>query len=306
MTRTVIPLPTENFVDQRGQVTRSWRRYLENIVTVLGGSAGASLYVGKVDWFPGDPSKIPVGWLPCDGSLVKKSTYPELYTVLGSTWGAETATEFYLPDLNDGRVLLGADGTTFLPGQYYGNLTATLVQANLPNVALPVTDPGHNHGITDPGHAHTGTVSVTDPGHTHVFTGAPHGHAVTDPGHTHGVTDPGHSHGTPESFVVDGAGTEYESTLGTEGSTVADTASATTGVTVNSATTGVTINNTTAAGTNASATTGITAATAINAASTGVSANSNTTGITVRTGGTGTPISIIPYGAAGTFIIKYQ
>lgn len=50
----------------------------------------------------------PTGWLLCDGSLVLKSLYPDLWTLLGSTYGTPTSTEFYLPDLR-GRIAVGLD-----------------------------------------------------------------------------------------------------------------------------------------------------------------------------------------------------
>lgn len=41
----------------------------------------------------------PFGYLILDGSVVSKTTYPELYSICGTIFGAETETEFKLPDL---------------------------------------------------------------------------------------------------------------------------------------------------------------------------------------------------------------
>ncbi|MCD5360700.1 tail fiber protein [Chromobacterium aquaticum] len=42
----------------------------------------------------------PPGWLKCDGSLVSRSTYPGLFAVIGTTYGAgDGSTTFKLPDL---------------------------------------------------------------------------------------------------------------------------------------------------------------------------------------------------------------
>jgi len=47
--------------------------------------------------FAGTLEKIPAGWLLCDGSLVDKNAYPELYAALGNSWGGNS-THFNLPD----------------------------------------------------------------------------------------------------------------------------------------------------------------------------------------------------------------
>lgn len=50
----------------------------------------------------------PAGWLVCDGSLLKKEDYPDLWALLGNAWGTPTATHFYIPDMR-GRVPVGRD-----------------------------------------------------------------------------------------------------------------------------------------------------------------------------------------------------
>lgn len=64
----------------------------------------------------------PAGWLICDGSLVDKIKYPDLWQLLGDTWGASTTTQFYLPDLR-GRTAAGkaASGTFGTFASYMGN-----------------------------------------------------------------------------------------------------------------------------------------------------------------------------------------
>lgn len=52
----------------------------------------------------------PDGWLVCDGQQVSRSTYAELYSVIGNRWGeGDGSTTFHLPDLR-GRFLRGHDG----------------------------------------------------------------------------------------------------------------------------------------------------------------------------------------------------
>lgn len=59
---------------------------------------------------------IPNGWLKCDGAVVSRTTYPELFTVLGTTYGAgDGSTTFGLPDLS-GRTVIGTGTATGAAG----------------------------------------------------------------------------------------------------------------------------------------------------------------------------------------------
>ena len=52
----------------------------------------------KIIYWPG--KKAPEGWLFCDGSLLTKENYPELYKSLGTTYGGDADGEkFALPNL---------------------------------------------------------------------------------------------------------------------------------------------------------------------------------------------------------------
>lgn len=55
--------------------------------------------VGRVVDFAG--TAAPVGWLACDGSLVKRNTYSGLFAVIGTTFGVgDTTTTFALPTIS--------------------------------------------------------------------------------------------------------------------------------------------------------------------------------------------------------------
>lgn len=62
---------------------------------------------------PYSGSSIPTGWLECTGAAVSRTTYANLFTAIGTTWGTgDGSTTFNLPD-GDGRVIIGAGtGTT--------------------------------------------------------------------------------------------------------------------------------------------------------------------------------------------------
>ncbi|UZR98484.1 phage tail protein [Chondrinema litorale] len=61
-------------------------------------SASNGVPPGSILPFGGVKSNIPPGYLPCDGSLVNKSDYPNLYAAIGSAWG-ENGGSFNVPDL---------------------------------------------------------------------------------------------------------------------------------------------------------------------------------------------------------------
>jgi len=66
--------------------------------------------VGSVMPFAGDASKVPDGWLLCDGSAVSRSNYAALYAVIGTAWGSgNNSTTFNLPDMR-GMFLRGVSG----------------------------------------------------------------------------------------------------------------------------------------------------------------------------------------------------
>ena len=61
--------------------------------------------VGTVVGYAG--STIPAGWLDCDGSAVSRTTYADLFSAIGTTWGVgDGSTTFNLPDFM-GRTLIG-------------------------------------------------------------------------------------------------------------------------------------------------------------------------------------------------------
>jgi microcystin-dependent protein len=86
----------------------------------------------------------PTGWLICDGSLVSKTVYSALYALLGSTFGTETTTQFYLPDMR-GRSPLGVGTGSGLTARTLGG------SGGAETHTLSISEmPSHNHGgLTD-------------------------------------------------------------------------------------------------------------------------------------------------------------
>lgn len=144
-------------------------------------AAGAHRQAG--DWAPagslrewaGPTSTVPNGWLPCDGSSVLRATYPRLFAVIGTTYGAVDGSHFTLLDTR-GRATIGAGAGGGLTARTLaatgGEETHQLTTGELathhhnvdpPNTALALTDPTHAHGVDPP----NTTVNVSDPGHVH-------------------------------------------------------------------------------------------------------------------------------------------
>jgi len=87
----------------------------------------------------------PQGWRKCNGELLAPSKFPELFALIGTTYGGDGVDTFALPNLS-GRVPLGyGTGTGLSPytiGQTGGEETNVLTEEQLPS------------------HSHTGTIDA--------------------------------------------------------------------------------------------------------------------------------------------------
>lgn len=80
-----------------------------DLISVGGGAGGESLKIGTIVPFAG--STIPDGYLTCDGTAISRTTYSDLFAVIGTTYGSgDGSTTFNLPNIK-GRVLVGLDGS---------------------------------------------------------------------------------------------------------------------------------------------------------------------------------------------------
>lgn len=136
--------------------------------------------VGVIEAYAG--ASAPSGWLLCDGAQTLITAYPELYSVLGTTYGALTngsggagSTHFRVPDLR-GRMPMGAGTGAGLNSSGTGAPSGTAMTARSLgqwggeethlNTASESGMPQHGHGIygtqgnygTENGFAHTGRV----------------------------------------------------------------------------------------------------------------------------------------------------
>lgn len=63
---------------------------------------------GTIVAFAGEPNDIPRGWLLCNGDEVKRVDLPNLFDAIGTAWGGNGNTTFFIPDLR-GMFLRGVD-----------------------------------------------------------------------------------------------------------------------------------------------------------------------------------------------------
>jgi microcystin-dependent protein len=164
---------------------------------------------GSIVNYSGDSS--PNGWLICDGSEISKTTYSNLFSVIGTKYGsAADINNFKLPDLGE-RLPIGYKSGTNNLGNTGGSNSITLNTTQMPS------------------HTHTGT-SDESGSHTHTGTSDANGlhtHSITDPGHTHSQTtindDFNNSGANPPGFSSDSAGSRTWNNIST----------ATTGISIN-------------------------------------------------------------------------
>lgn len=151
-------------------------------------SLGSSFPVGGILAWPA--ADAPEGFLLCEGGIVSRETYADLFAVIGVTYGAgDGSTTFTLPDLRV-RTIVGR-GT----GKAIGT-TEGLVEASRNSTF----DHSHSHsasgGTSFDSHSHTGAASIESHNHGASFSGT----TGSDGTHSHGAgslatfTAGGHSH----------------------------------------------------------------------------------------------------------------
>jgi microcystin-dependent protein len=69
-------------------------------------------------------ASIPAGWLLCDGAETNRTTYADLFTAIGTTWGVgNNSTTFNLPDMREASPY-GAGTYSAVTGTTHGAIAA--------------------------------------------------------------------------------------------------------------------------------------------------------------------------------------
>jgi len=107
---------------------------------------GVCRVVGEIIPFAGDTSPA-ANWLLCDGASLLRADYPDLFVVIGTTFGNVDGTHFNVPDFR-GRIPVGTGTGTGLTtrtlGDNFGEETHTLITSETP--VHNHADSGHTHG----------------------------------------------------------------------------------------------------------------------------------------------------------------
>ena len=109
-----------------------------SIVGAVGDKNFSTLHIGCITPYLGTKDNIPNGYLIADGASYKTTDYPELFNIIGYTYGGSDGT-FNVPNLCDGRFLEGSDTS----GEY--------VEAGLPNITggwMPSVPVGYENYVT--------------------------------------------------------------------------------------------------------------------------------------------------------------
>lgn len=186
--------------------------------------------IGTILLYGGDLSSL-IGatyrWLLCDGSEISRTTYRDLFKVIGVKYGVGNGKDtFNLPDFRF-RFPLGSNSSSD-PLDDGGASSHVLTTAEMPAHShavgtLATAAAGtHTHTITDPGHSHGGATgsgpgssttsnslggtsnSFTPTGtHTHTISSGTTGITINSaPDHTHTLSGSTASQGTNQAFSM--------------------------------------------------------------------------------------------------------
>jgi microcystin-dependent protein len=111
----------------------------------------------------------PSGWMLCNGSAVSRTTYADLFTAIGTTYGVgDGSTTFSIPDMRS-RVPVGAhSGHTEFDtlGETGGVKEVTLTAAQS---GVPAHAHGASSGTESADHSHSGSTGNVSADHSHTF-----------------------------------------------------------------------------------------------------------------------------------------
>lgn len=117
--------------------------YIENYTNK---DKGVLIPKGSIIMMPmANQTSDPDGFLRCDGRAVPSAVYPDLYAVIGTSFGGNS-TNFNLPNY-ESQFLYGKSNASGQMNQSIGNNNHTLTSSQLPS---------HNHSLVTIGHSHTG------------------------------------------------------------------------------------------------------------------------------------------------------
>ena len=128
-------------------VPKKYPLYLDLDSGRVEASTVATTLVGQISMWAG--STAPGGWFLCQGQSLLRVDYPDLFSVISTTYGAADGTHFSLPNLQ-GRFVLGVSG-----GHGLGSVGGAETNALTSTAQMPEHSHSGWSGYDDPDHAHT-------------------------------------------------------------------------------------------------------------------------------------------------------
>lgn len=137
--------------------------------------------IGEVKMYAA--SSVPDGWFECDGSAISRTTYSNLFQIIGTSYGTgDGSTTFNIPDFRS-RAVIGAGTGPGLSARSLGDTGGeerhTLDTSEMPN------------------HSHTGATITAS-----IFNGGGPAVSVGQPGFNTGTTGGGNSHNNMQPYGV--------------------------------------------------------------------------------------------------------
>ena len=138
---------------------------------------------------PWTDSTLPSGFLECNGSAVSRTTYADLFGVIGTTYGAgDGSTTFNLPDLEDnvpvgkspGKALASTGGANTVTST--GNVAGSTANATLSTAQLA------SHSHSGGGNTRVSPVSNPASNANHFYNPTNTGNAGSGSGHAHNMS----------------------------------------------------------------------------------------------------------------------
>jgi len=193
----------------------------------IGGSAsGSSGEPGMVTSWAGSHSNVPSGWILCNGDAVSRTTYADLFAVIGTNYGVGNGTTTFNLPYYDDYWLIGAPSSLStapdhngLPGswrvasgvQFYDSFSHSTNGDHSSHTKSMTTAGYHNHAAnhthvvtaatsgsaTEGTHAVSGVFGFAGSAHTHSITSGANstsgtirlsGSSVAEDGHTHVIS----------------------------------------------------------------------------------------------------------------------
>lgn len=171
-----------------------------------------SVPTGTVIAFP--TSSVPDGYIKCNGATLSEAAYPELFTIIGRTYGGSAASStFRVPDLRGEFIRGWDDGRGVDSGRAIGSSQSHEIQSHGHTGSTSNAGTHSHSGSTDTTGAHTHELELNrwgDPRNNHAYAGSSVSSSSTHftksaGSHSHSLSiDSGGSH--THSVTVDSSG----------------------------------------------------------------------------------------------------